>query len=182
MPVWALCLGFFCTETEVRKKLIKAQLFPGSGALTCQRMHPDAGKAPASYGTAMTVFSRELNYKFISRQMSLNTLKPKQLLVDRFSVYFITIFLPVPTRGETASFTLHEWHVCPGRVTTGKALLQKPQHRPHCVAFTVHPKKTWYRDHWRRVCVINMLTGGNEKRNLSAQLIFWPNTKSTNFC
>ena len=77
MPVWALCLGFFCTEMEVWKKLIKAQVFPGSDALARQRMHPDAAKPPGSYRTAMIVFSPELNYKFISRQMNLNTLKSK---------------------------------------------------------------------------------------------------------
>lgn len=77
MPVWALCLGFFCTQREVWKKLIKTQVCPGSGALTCWRIDPGAGKAPASYCTAVIVFSPELNYKLISRQMNLNILKPK---------------------------------------------------------------------------------------------------------
>lgn len=99
-------------------------------------------------------------------------------MISTASFYFIAKFHPAHTwvreHNLLSANEMFLWAESPPE----KALLQKSQHSTHCVAFIMCPKKKPQdRDYGRRVCATDMLTQGNKKNNLPAQLIFWPNRK-----
>jgi len=145
-------------------------------------MHPDAGKASASYDTAMMVCSPELNYEFGSMQTNLNTLKPK--LYSNFGRYVLCLqpyssWYPLCVR-QHHLLSINEmfvWVESPHR---------KLFFRNHNTAFIVRPLSCTHNPMIQRllketVCYRHV-TGGNKRSNLSAQSVFWPNRKSMNFC